>query len=177
MAERPKHSCRTSILALVAGLALCSCGGATYTVGDPADMGPAQRFPDAPGPDACGEAPLVGLDELAGGGMAGRTVAVEGVPLANVRCTMLQCGEDECCNTCEGEYDLRTPDPERHRVILQGLEGCSGYECAYDCKPFGREPQRRYRFVGRHEHHPAGETSTYALSIVHLERYCRAAPR
>lgn len=148
-----------------------SCGSTTSSE---RTMGPAERVPEAPAADECGAAPLLDVEQLEAGEGAGRVVAVEGTPVPEVRCTLLQCGEDECCNTCSGDYELAMPDRE-HRVLLRGLEGCSGNNCAYDCQPFGREPTRRYRFVGRHEHHPPGETAAYAVSILHLQRYCRAA--
>lgn len=136
-----------------------------------ARLGPAEVVPDAADLAACTDAPLTSFDELAVGTGAGERVAVDGVPRADVVCTALACPGAACCNECGGGYVLR--DDDTHRIGLTGLEGCGGMDCSLECKPFGREPTRRYRFVGVHTWKAPGDGSIYADSRIAVERFCR----
>ncbi len=157
----------------MAAMVLFACGGAPSS-GKPrtGTLGPAERIPNAPGPDKCADVPLFTMEQLASGMGAGKLVAVEGVPKTSVICTLLACPNSQCCNSCGGSYVLR--DNRRHRLSLDKLGGCGGMDCNLDCKPFGRRPTRRYRFVGTHHYRAAGKTSVYSSSRIEVVRYCRA---
>lgn len=101
-------------------------------------------------------------------------MAVDGVPKAQVMCTLLDCGKGKCCNRCGGGYVLR--DDMKHRILLSKVGRCGGWDCNIKCTPFGRKPTKAYRFVGRHEYRPAGQGSVYATSTIHVVRYCEVGP-
>ncbi|MBI2393439.1 MAG: hypothetical protein HYV09_27900 [Deltaproteobacteria bacterium] len=140
-------------------------------------LGPEESVPTLPGVEACADAPLVTLEQIADGAHAGERVALDAVPRAMVICTLLLCtGGDEppertCCNGCGGGYELRLGE----RLLLQfaNLGGCGGMDCNLHCEPFGRRPTRRYRFVGKNEFTPRPESGAiYAKSRFVVERVC-----
>lgn len=182
----------TSPWSLVVLGAIAACQPAARTA-TPADdrprptpgLGPADAVPpDLPGPDACADAPLITLDELARGERAGERVAVDVVPQAMIMCTAMACyaadgapAEDACCNECRGGYGVEVPG----ELVLrfEGLAGCAGYDCNLRCEPFGRAPARAYRFVGTSAWARRGDNgAVYDTATFTVERYCAtdAAP-
>ena len=138
--------------------------------------GPAERFPEVPGPEACSDVVEVTLDELGEGKGHGEVVAVEAVPIAFVICTSMYCSPESpeiCCNECKGSYVLRKE--RSHRVFLSGLGHCGDMDCNLDCQPFGRKPTTAYRFVGKHTFEPGGKYTSYASSIIAVDRFCSTA--
>jgi hypothetical protein len=116
----------------------------------PADIVPADLAPT----EACGDAPLLTIEQVAKGERAGERIAFDVVPRATIFCTLMACvgpsGEHDptsCCNQCGGGYEVAIADEFRLQFV--GLPGgCGGYDCNVHCDPFGREPARAYRFVG-----------------------------
>lgn len=152
--------------------------------------GPENVVPELPAADACADAPLVTLEQIADGAHAGERVALEVVPRAAITCTLLACvttvyadeeppppkkPEEVCCNQCGGMYEAQLGD--RLHVQFTGLPGCTGMDCNYHCEPFGTKPTQRYRFVGKNDFKPVGKSGAiYATSWFTVEKVCRAAP-
>ena len=144
--------------------------------------GPDDVVPNLPPVQACADAPLVTLEELARGVHAGDRVTVVGIPQPWIACEAKLCwrqGEDDCtrrpvrcCNPCGGEYTLELGD--ELKVALRGAGRCSGMDCGYRCEPFGIRPAHKYRFVGVNDFHSKGETSVWAKSDFAVEKVCLA---
>ena len=133
--------------------------------------GPAERVPDAPGAP-CAGVPVLGAATTLAEALRADQVAIDGVPRQGPGlCTLKQCGERSCCNRCSAAYTVTVTGDDRAATAIQlaGLEGCRGTECGLDCKPFGREPTRPYRFVGRLVEHAAHTGERYRLDV---ERFC-----
>lgn len=97
--------------------------------------------------------------------------------MGSVLCTALFCGYPEresdgpvCCNKCSGGYDV---EARGIRIYLFEIGECSGYDCNWHCEPFGRNPKRKYRFVGYNEYKSATERrSAFAVSKFKVEKVC-----
>ena len=159
-------------------LALVACA-TRATPSNPGDnptpgLGPQEVEPtDALAPGACDDVPLYTLADLAAGKGADERIAIDVVPVANIMCTLLHCGDAECCNGCGGSYGARLAGSPDLELRLDGLKGCSGMDCNLHCEPFGRKPTKPYRFVGMHTFTLAGQTSVYHKADLKVERYCR----
>lgn len=141
----------------------------------PADMVPAAAL----APDACADAPLLTLEQVARGEKSGERIAFDAVPRAQIFCTLLACigpsGEHDpnsCCNQCGGGYQVEI----REQFFLQfhGLGGgCGGYDCNVHCEPFGRSPAHAYRFVGVSEWSKRLDNGAiYDKSKFTVEKFC-----
>lgn len=148
-----------------------SCGGSSGSSGHAQPEQPSEVIPDAPPVSACADAPLLSFEQLAARERADEVVAVEGVPRVSVACTLLDCGSQECCNSCSGTYHLMSE--EGQQVNLLGLAGCGGMDCDTTCEPFGRYPTKPYRFVGRHIVR-VSDDGTMSASDIEVTDYCRA---
>ena len=180
----------TGVTAAAIGvLGLGACPPAERNVATPAagptaptpGLGPAETVPTGlPGPEACADAPLITLAELARGERDGERVAVDVVPQAMVRCTALACYSaldgrpaqpEACCNECRGGYGWEISG-EFH-LAFADLGGCSGHDCNLRCEPFGRAPTRAYRLVGTSSRSPRDSNgAVYDTAVFTVERYC-----
>lgn len=143
-------------------------------------LGPEQTdvwFP--PASQLCAEHPVLSLEEVARGDGDGEVIAIDGVPKAHAVCTLMLCRppgkapEEVCCNQCGGGYELELRGDAGVtllRVRLEGAGTCSGFECNLRCTPFGRQPTRRYRFVGLNSYQAAvgrvAASSTFVVEQV-----------
>lgn len=147
-------------------------------------LGPAEVVPaEAPGPEACADAPLLTLEQVARGEQAGERVAFEVVPRAQIVCTLMACigpggqhDEESCCNRCGGGYEVAIAD--EFRLQFHGLRGgCSGYDCNVTCEPFGRAPTHAYRFVGVSDWSKRLDNGAiYDKSTFTVETFCKVEP-
>lgn len=164
-------------------VALGACAGKSSVVAsgerDKPGKGPENTVPAMAGTlEECNDAtPVYTLADLAAGKGDGERIMIDLVPEVKGLCTLLDCGDAECCNQCRGGYGARlvgqggAPDLE---LRLEGamLAGCGGMECNFHCEPFGRKPVTTYRFVGTHTFTPAGRESVYHKSVLAVERFC-----
>jgi hypothetical protein len=147
-------------------VAACSGGQKGGNGGHEPGLGPAELTPEAP-MAPCEGVPVYTFDQLAAGEAVGERIAVDGVPIAEVFCTLLAC-DTECCNGCGGQYVLSSGEPAR--IDLRGLAGCDGMDCNLHCEPFGRSPTQRYRFVGVNT--PVEQTAVYHKVEIAVEAFC-----
>ena len=128
---------------------LVGCGGKGAGPSPASTAGPEERFPEAPAAP-CMNIPVVGTDVEFEHVTPDETVAIDGVPKVGPQvCTTMACPED-CCNDCSAAYVITVRGNERMATAIElaKLPGCGGTECGIDCKPFGSQPKREYRFVG-----------------------------
>ena len=169
---------RLAVFTLITGIVTGCAGRSTVDSGE-RGLGPTDTVPAAAKPlDACNDAPLLTVEQLAAGEGDGQRVALDAVPEVNGMCTLLAC-DSECCNQCGGNYGvaLRRKPPERDfELRFDGVGGCGGMDCNFHCEPFGRKPATRYRFVGTNRYKPAGVTSTYHQAEFAVEKFCVLPP-
>jgi hypothetical protein len=156
-------------------------GGAKEPAPKPG-LGPADVVPAGLAPtEACGDAPLLTLEQVAKGDRSGERIAFDVVPRAQIMCTLMACvgddgkhDENSCCNRCGGGYEVAIADELRlHFVGLPG--GCGGYDCNVHCEPFGRAPARAYRFVGVSRWSKRMENGAiYDKAEFTVEKFCAA---
>ncbi len=157
-------------------LLVSACGGQSTVTSGARGKGPENTVPASVlAADSCNDAVLVTLESLATGVGHGTRIALDVVPEVNRVCTLLDCGDNECCNRCRGEYGAtlrREPADRDLEVRFTGLAGCSGMDCNFQCEPFGRQPTTRYRIVGVAAFEAAGTRSIAHAANVAVEKVC-----
>jgi len=125
---------------------------------------------------ACAGVPVLGVDKPFAEVDPGDVIAIDAMPrVGGSKCTLMACGERQCCNRCSAAYSITTVGADRTATAIQlaGIDGCTGTECGLDCKPFGRKPTHTYRFVGRLSEEAAQSGERYLFEV---DRFCAAAP-
>jgi len=82
--------------------------------------------------------------------LLGQRISVIGAAgISDIRCTLIECGEDNpCCNACGGSLLL---EGNREKILLYGEYegenvGCGGNECELTCYPL--EIGKKYEVTG-----------------------------
>ncbi|MDC0710213.1 hypothetical protein POL68_17180 [Stigmatella sp. ncwal1] len=165
------------VLAAVAALLLTSCHAGHNKAVPPANAGAEGAGASASGD--CQGVPTVELASLftspeastSARPEAGAVVAVEGMPLGGLACTLMGCDAKCCNNTCGSvEGCAYTLASEQGNLCLNHKDfACGGTDCSPWCRPFSLSAERRYRFVGTLSF-PAGQEAPGAT--LHVQKFC-----